>query len=39
MFDNSQNDRALHVINAHKFMLCITPKVLHLASLVIVLLI
>lgn len=37
MFDNSQTDRALHVINAHKFLLCITHQVLNLASLVIVL--
>lgn len=37
MFDNSQTDRALNVINALQFMLCITHKVLNLASLVIVL--
>lgn len=37
MFDNSQTDRTLHVINAPKFLLCITHKVLNLASLVIVL--
>lgn len=37
MFDNSQADRALNVINTYKCRLCITQKVLNLLSLVIVL--
>lgn len=37
MFDNSQIDRALNVLNARKFMLFTAHTALNLASLVIVL--